>query len=83
MVGMIEKRRNPEYDLNIDRDFMYPFMLALCLTMVVFVQTRGFTKDKPEAVLSWPKVKKQKRVVHKYVVKGQTEEPGESDKKND
>mmetsp|Transcript_19974 Transcript_19974/g.49094 ORF Transcript_19974/g.49094 Transcript_19974/m.49094 type:complete len:144 (-) Transcript_19974:219-650(-) len=85
MVGIIEKRRNPDYTLNVDRDFMYPFMLAMCLTMVVFIQTRGFTKDKAEPLVSWPKVKKQRKVVHKYVVKGkeEEEEEEESDKKND
>lgn len=80
-VGIIEQRRNPDYELNIDRDFMYPFVLALCLTMIVGFQTKGFAKDKAEPLVSWPKVKKQRKVVHKYVVKGKKEE--ETDKKND
>lgn len=81
MVGLIEKRRNPDYDLNLDRDFMFPFVIALVLSMVVTLQTKGFTKDKPEPLVSWPKVRKNRTVVHKYVVKGKTEE--EPDKKND
>ncbi|CAJ1899501.1 unnamed protein product [Cylindrotheca closterium] len=82
-IAIIEQRRNSDYELNIDRDFMYPFVLALCLTMVVGFQTKGFTKDKPEPLVSWPKVKKQRKVVHKYVVKGKEEEEEQSDKKND
>lgn len=79
LVGLIEKRRNPDHELNVDRDFMYPFMLALCLTLVIGFQTRGFAKDKPDSLVAWPKVKKQRKVVHKHVVKGKA---GESDKKN-
>eukprot|EP00980_Cylindrotheca_fusiformis_P009181 scaffold1996_cov127-Cylindrotheca_fusiformis.AAC.18 len=80
-VGLLEKRKQPDYELNVDRDFMYPFMIAVCLTLVVGFQTRGFTKDQPQSLLVWPKVKKRQKVIHKHVVKGQNS--NEVDKKED
>jgi hypothetical protein len=83
LVGLIEKRKNPDYELDVDRDFMFPFMLALCLTLVIGFQTRGYTKHKPDSLVAWPKVKRQTKVVHRHVVKGQNEIGAESDKKKD
>ena len=75
LTALLQGRHYPEHELNLDRDFIYPFMLALSLSILIGFQTRGFSKEKPESLIAWPKVKKQKKIVHKHVVVG--------DKKND
>lgn len=62
------KQKGSEYKLDIDRDFIFPFLIALSIAVVVSFQTGGFTQNKPAPVLQWPKVKRSKRVKHKRVV---------------
>jgi hypothetical protein len=62
---------NAMHRLNFERDFMLPFALALTMGVVIGFQTRGFSTTKPTPLFQWPKVKTQRKVVHKYVVRGQ------------
>ncbi|EEC49862.1 predicted protein [Phaeodactylum tricornutum CCAP 1055/1] len=69
VVGMyfayLEKTNNPERILSFDQDFVMPFLLSLAMAIVIGFQTGGYTSRKVKPVLSWPKVKRVKRVVHR------------------
>jgi hypothetical protein len=80
-MGYLGKRDDPDRDLSFDTDFALPFTLALSMCIVISFQTGGFTSSKPKSLVKWPKVKKRRKVVHKYVVKGQNE--GEKTADND
>ena len=67
-TGYIMKRNDPTKELSFDIDFALPFMLALSFTLVIAYQTRGYTQDKPDPLVLWPKVKKRRKIVHKHVV---------------
>lgn len=76
-LGYIATRgENATHELNFEQDFMLPFVLALAMGIVVGFQTRGFSTTKPTPFILWPKVKTQRKVVHKYVVRGQTARGG-------
>jgi hypothetical protein len=62
---------DPTAKIRIEADFVFPFMLALLLVLVVGYQTGGFTSSKPKPALQWPKVQKQRKIIHRHVVKGQ------------
>jgi hypothetical protein len=68
LIGMYIGYNDPSRELKFDSDFAVPFMLALSMTLVIGFQTRGYTKDKPDPMVLWPKVRKRRRVVHKHVV---------------
>jgi len=53
--------------INFDRDFIYPFLMALALVVVVAIQTGGFSSYKAAPLVSWPKVVKKVTVVRKKV----------------
>ena len=71
---------DPTKKIRIEADFVFPFMLTLLLVLVVGYQTGGFTSSKPKPALQWPKVQKQRKVIHKHVVKGQTKPTEETTK---
>ena len=71
VMGYLASKEDPERKLAIEVDFAMPFMLTLTLVIVVGMQTQGYTKDKVEPILQWPKTKKQRKIIHKHVVKGQ------------
>lgn len=61
--------------MNFEQDFMWPFCLALAMSIVIGFQTGGFQSNAtPQGLIQWPKVHKKRKVVHKYVVKGQSVE---------
>lgn len=71
-IGYLEtSRENADRELSFDQDFALPFALALGLALAIFLQTGGFSLMKPKPLISWPKVKKRKKVIHMHVVKGQ------------
>ena len=90
MLAVYLDKSDPDRKLRIERDFALPFSITLLLTVVVGLQTNGFS-SKPQPLVRWPKVRKQRRVRHVHVVKGQdlsavdvdSEEKELEDKKND
>jgi hypothetical protein len=80
-MGYIAKRDDPTRELSFDTDFALPFVLALSMCVVIGFQTGGFTSSKAKPLVAWPKVKKRRKVVHKYVVVGQN--PDEVDDEDD
>jgi len=54
-------------ELNFDTDFIIPFLLSFVVVSVVMVQTKGFS-SKAKPIVSWPKVRKKRKVVRKTVV---------------
>ena len=71
VMGYLAENQDPERKLSIEADFAMPFMLTLTLIIVIGLQTQGYTKDKAEPILKWPKAKKQRKIIHKHIVKGQ------------
>lgn len=79
-VGYLEtSQEGSTRQLSFDQDFALPFALALALCLVVGFQTGGFATNKPRPLISWPKVRRRKKVVHRHVVKGS----GETKEKED
>lgn len=54
--------------IDLDRDFFFPFFLALAMVIVVGFQTRGFTTRDVKPVVAWPKVRKKRRITRRVVV---------------
>jgi hypothetical protein len=71
MGYMATSGENATRELNFEQDFMLPFVLALAMGIIIGFQTRGFSTTKRTPFILWPKVKTQRKVVHKYVVRGQ------------
>mmetsp|Transcript_12181 Transcript_12181/g.19599 ORF Transcript_12181/g.19599 Transcript_12181/m.19599 type:complete len:155 (+) Transcript_12181:150-614(+) len=61
---------DPQKKIRIEADFILPFMLTLLLVAVIGFQTGGFSSSQTDPMIKWPKVKKQRKVIHKHVVKG-------------
>lgn len=57
----LQLRKEPDRTLDFDNDFMNPFLLALAMCVVVYIQTGGFTSKKMEPLIKWPKVKRVKK----------------------
>ena len=76
-TGYLEAARKPDRELNFDTDFVMPFLLALTFVIVVGFQTRGYTKNKIEPLVKWPKVRRKKVV---RVMKKGEEEDEDDDK---
>ncbi|KAL7580050.1 hypothetical protein ACA910_005035 [Epithemia clementina (nom. ined.)] len=80
-IAYLETRRNPEKELSFDQDFMVPFLLALAMAVVIGFQTGGFSSNKVEPLVAWPKVRRVKKVIRKK--KANSGELETSDKKDD
>mmetsp|Transcript_23448 Transcript_23448/g.34608 ORF Transcript_23448/g.34608 Transcript_23448/m.34608 type:complete len:144 (-) Transcript_23448:1192-1623(-) len=59
---------NPERQMNFDNDFILPFLLTLAMVLVIGFQTGGFTGKKAKPIVSWPKVRRKKKVIYKTVI---------------
>jgi len=64
-IAWLETARMPDRKLSFDTDFAIPFLVALALAVVIFIQTEGFT-TKAKPLVSWPKVRRRKKIIHKY-----------------
>jgi len=80
-MGYLESIRKPERELDFDTDFVMPFLLALAFTIVVGFQTKGYTTNKVEPLVKWPKVRRKK--VIKKVKKEDLDEGGEKNEEKD
>ena len=58
--------------VSIDRDFVLPFLLALAFSVVVGFQTSNFRTKNMNPIVSWPKVRRIKKVVLKSASKQKT-----------
>jgi len=88
MVGLyaayLNKFEDPSRNMSIEADFGLPFMLTLLLVLAIGFQTNGFGSSQIKPLVSWPKVKKIRKVTHKHVVKGDGENiDGKESKKQD
>lgn len=59
--------------MDLDQDFVVPFLLAVAMVVVIFIQTNGFSAKEMKPIVKWPKVKR----VKKYVKKGEEEDKTE------
>jgi hypothetical protein len=94
LAAFFQQQSDPNHRMRIERDFALPFAMSMLLIMIVSFQTSHFTA-KPQPLVKWPKVRKERKVRHVHVVKGQDPnaaaaaedkekaENGGEDKKND
>jgi hypothetical protein len=54
--------------MDFDRDFVQPFLITLVLVVVVSIQTGNFSTYNAKPLVSWPKVVKKKKIIHKTVL---------------
>ena len=64
-MGYLESIRRPERKISFDQDFVMPFLLAIAMAVVLFFQTAGFSSNKVKPLVSWPKVRRVKKIVRK------------------
>jgi hypothetical protein len=70
---------NPEKKIDFDNDFIFPFLLALTMVLVVGFQTGGYVSKKAKPLVAWPQVKRRKKVVYKTVIVDDEEEDEKED----
>lgn len=73
-VGYLRSFADPTRKIDLDSDFIFPFLLALTMVLVIGFQTSGFTTSDVKPVVVWPKVKRRKKVIHKRVIVDDEEE---------
>jgi hypothetical protein len=64
-TSFLEIAKNKERELSFDRDFVLPFLLALAMVSVIGFQTGGYSQNEVQPLVSWPKVKRVKKIVYK------------------
>ncbi len=72
--------KDPQRTVDLDRDFIMPFLLGLAMVVVVGMQTNGFPTRETKPLVQWPKVKRVRKVVLKGE-KGETTESSAAQKK--
>ena len=77
-VGYLRTLNDPDKKLNIDSDFIFPFLLALVMIVVIGFQTNNF-QGKAKPLVVWPKVKRRKKIVHKTVIVDDEDEDTDGD----
>lgn len=66
-VGYLRTVNDKSQKADFDRDFVFPFLMALALVVVITIQTGGFTSSvKP--LVQWPKVRRKRKIIHKRVI---------------
>jgi len=72
-VGLIcshamSKFGKDQHEMNLDRDFVYPFLVTILLVVVVSIQTGNFSSYQAAPLVAWPKVVKKQTIIRKTVV---------------
>ena len=81
-TAYIDSKSHDDRTIRIETDFALPFVMALSMVVVLWIQTNGFRSKKPEPLIAWPKAVKKKRIVHKHVVVQSSDDEGDTKKKN-
>ena len=82
-VGYLRTIRDPDSKINFDTDFVFPFLLALALVMVIAFQTKGFSKTEVTPLIQWPKVRRKRRIIRKRIILDDDGNPIKEEGKND
>jgi hypothetical protein len=61
-MGYLAKLKTGE-ELSFDQDFVMPFLLALGMSIVIGLQTRGYADKKVQPLVQWPKARRVKTIV--------------------
>ncbi len=78
------KQKSSEGDwlINFDRDFIFPFLLALLMVIIIGFRTKGFTQ-RPAPLIEWPKAKRKKKIIKKLIIWNDIDKDEQTlDKKN-
>lgn len=67
-VGYLRTINSPEAKIDFDTDFVFPFLLALALVVVIAFQTKGFAQKKMTPLIQWPKVRRKKKIIRKRII---------------
>jgi hypothetical protein len=58
-------KTDKNHKLSFDQDFIFPFLLALALAIVVGFRTSNFRLKQLQPIVAWPKVQRVKKYVYK------------------
>lgn len=75
-AAYLKQFKEPDRKLTIEADFGLPFMLALLMVVIIGFQTNGYASSQVKPLVSWPKVKKTRKITHKHVVKSDNGDDG-------
>jgi len=64
----MSKYGKDEHEMNLDRDFVYPFLVTILLVVVVSIQTGNFSSYQAAPLVAWPKVVKKQTIIRKTIV---------------
>jgi hypothetical protein len=64
----MSKYGRDDHEMNLDRDFVYPFLVTILLVVVVTIQTGNFSSYQAAPLVAWPKVVKKQTVIRKTIV---------------
>lgn len=78
-VGYLKTMGDPDKTVDFDNDFVFPFLLALAMVLVVGFQTGGFTSKSAKPLVAWPKVRRKKKVIYKRVIVDDEDEDEKED----
>jgi hypothetical protein len=67
VLGYLMTFHDKSRKVDFDNDFVFPFLMALVLVMVLSIQTKGFTGSMAPLV-RWPKVRRRKKIIRKRVI---------------
>eukprot|EP00573_Skeletonema_grethae_P006393 CAMPEP_0201692796 /NCGR_PEP_ID=MMETSP0578-20130828/5586_1 /ASSEMBLY_ACC=CAM_ASM_000663 /TAXON_ID=267565 /ORGANISM="Skeletonema grethea, Strain CCMP 1804" /LENGTH=165 /DNA_ID=CAMNT_0048178223 /DNA_START=161 /DNA_END=658 /DNA_ORIENTATION=+ len=84
-----ENKDGEPHTIDLDRDFVTPFLLGLALVIVVGFQTKGFTvaggmtEMERKYAVAWPKARRVRRVRRERVIVEDEDDEDEDDDKKD
>eukprot|EP00543_Licmophora_paradoxa_P003433 CAMPEP_0202448276 /NCGR_PEP_ID=MMETSP1360-20130828/7092_1 /ASSEMBLY_ACC=CAM_ASM_000848 /TAXON_ID=515479 /ORGANISM="Licmophora paradoxa, Strain CCMP2313" /LENGTH=168 /DNA_ID=CAMNT_0049065781 /DNA_START=54 /DNA_END=557 /DNA_ORIENTATION=- len=54
---------SPKQTVDFDNDFVFPFLVALTMAIVVGFQTNGYTTTNITPLIKWPQVRRHKKFI--------------------
>lgn len=64
-LGYLASLKDPARKMDIDQDFIMPFLLAIAMAVVIGIQTNGYSTREIKPLIKWPKVKRVKKYIRK------------------
>lgn len=82
-VGYLRMIQKPESKIDFDNDFVFPFLLALAMVVVIAIQSKGFSRKEITPLVQWPTVKRKKKIIRKRIIVDDDGNEIKEEEKND